>query len=326
MDPVDLKPLVSTLSTQIDSLEEALEPLIKTPPHVLAAQLPLLDKSKLFVATAYAIESLIFSTLLLNGQDAKSHPIFTELTRLRQYHTKIQEAETPETARARLDTGAAARFIKHGLSGNDRYDAERAQRIAREQKMGKEKRKHIKFDEEPREAVVVVDQGPPKKKSRVSDADAMDVDQNEEERGEPSSPASDELESTKQSKQKAREDKAARKAIRREQHRLREEARARKLAAMPPEQLATYKEKKAEKNEAMKKRKEEKRAMRALRQQPFGQATGRDLEAEGIELLIPPKQAGEQGKFSEKLEEFVELSEQKAKREKKKRGRVAEGE
>ncbi|KAF2197686.1 hypothetical protein GQ43DRAFT_380400, partial [Delitschia confertaspora ATCC 74209] len=132
MDPPSIKPQVETLADQIDDLEDALEPLLKTPPNQLAAKLPLLDKSKLFVSTAYAIESLIFSTLLLHGQKAKEHPIFTELTRLRQYHTKIRDAESRPEPRSKLDKSAAARFIKHGLSGNDRYDAERAGRIAKE--------------------------------------------------------------------------------------------------------------------------------------------------------------------------------------------------
>ena len=153
MDLPDLHPHIETLTQNIDSLEEALTPLFKEGPHHLASKLPLLDKSKLFVSTAYTIESLIFSSLLLSGASPKTHPIFTELTRLRQYHEKIKVAENPSSSdpRVRLDKGAAARFIKHGLSGNDRYDAERAERVAREKEgvSGRTpKPNHIRFEEQ----------------------------------------------------------------------------------------------------------------------------------------------------------------------------------
>lgn len=60
MDPVDLKPELEELEENIDDLEEALEPVSKTPVVDIASKLPLLDKAKLYVLTAYAIESILF--------------------------------------------------------------------------------------------------------------------------------------------------------------------------------------------------------------------------------------------------------------------------
>lgn len=54
--------------------------------------------------------------LRLKGVDAKQHPVFRELTRVRQYFEKIKALETePEQPTMKLDKAAAGRFIKHGL-------------------------------------------------------------------------------------------------------------------------------------------------------------------------------------------------------------------
>lgn len=159
MDPqIDLPDLVEDLEVNIDELTTTLAPLL--PPSTLsktASSLPLLEKSKLHVLAAYAIESVLFSTLQASGADAKSHAIFAELARLKSYFSKIKDAEdhfknlAEKEGRARLDVGAAQRFIKHGLSGNERYDEMRKERVAREKERALEKARALtnrKFDEE----------------------------------------------------------------------------------------------------------------------------------------------------------------------------------
>lgn len=65
--------------------------------------------------------------LRLHGVKARDHPVFIELTRVKQYFDKIKKAENPEDFKpaVTLDKGAAKRFIAAGLSGNDKYDATR---------------------------------------------------------------------------------------------------------------------------------------------------------------------------------------------------------
>jgi exosome complex protein LRP1 len=54
--------------------------------------------------------------LRLNGVKAREHPVFIELTRVKQYFDKIKAAETPVAERnMTMDKAAAARFIKAGL-------------------------------------------------------------------------------------------------------------------------------------------------------------------------------------------------------------------
>jgi exosome complex protein LRP1 len=154
MDPVsDLPDRIEDFEVNIDELEALLSPLLTKPLATTASTLPLLDKAKLHILTTYAIESLLFSSLLVSGVNAKEHPIFNELSRLRSYFKKIKDVEEGLVGpKARVDKEAAARFIKHGLSGNDRFDKERRERerLARveREELGKKARKHVKFDQE----------------------------------------------------------------------------------------------------------------------------------------------------------------------------------
>lgn len=153
MDTADLYPLVEDLTSNVDDLEESLAPLLKTALSHSTSKLPLLDKAKLYVLATYALESILFSSLRLNGVDAKSHPVFQELARVKEYFAKIKTAETgPAKRSTTLDKDAANRFIKHGLAGNDRFDRERTERMLREKSGAKRKLEdmqvgtHTRFD------------------------------------------------------------------------------------------------------------------------------------------------------------------------------------
>lgn len=133
MDQADILPLIEDLWGDIDALSTALAPLLSTSFSTISSKLPLLDKAKLHILTTYAIESVLFSSLRLSSVDAKQHPVFTELARVRQYFEKVKRAEEgPEKREQVLHKGAAGRFIKHALSGNEQYDKARAQNQARQ--------------------------------------------------------------------------------------------------------------------------------------------------------------------------------------------------
>ena len=51
----------------------------------------------------------------LNGVNAKEHPVYRELTRVKQYFDKIKDIEFPMQKTLELDKYAGARFIKHAL-------------------------------------------------------------------------------------------------------------------------------------------------------------------------------------------------------------------
>lgn len=181
MDPQnDLPDLVEDLEVNIDELTTTLAPLLDTQLTTTASSLPLLDKSKLYVLAAYSIESLLYSTLQASGVNAKEHAIFKELARLKGYFGKIKKIEERATTSAapktKLDVGAAARFIKHGLSGNEKYDLERAERQAKERARAHLKAQQInkKFDDEG------VEKTPAAKKRDIEDVVAADPEADEE--------------------------------------------------------------------------------------------------------------------------------------------------
>lgn len=135
MESAELIPLLDRLEENVDDLEEVLQPLLKRPLADTSRKLPVMDRAKLHVLITYTLESLIFCTsvgrcwvrrrsrtnfttayLRLHGVNAKEHPVFRELTRVKQYFEKIKALETePEERTMTLDKQAAGRFIKHGL-------------------------------------------------------------------------------------------------------------------------------------------------------------------------------------------------------------------
>ncbi|OAQ68685.1 exosome-associated family protein [Pochonia chlamydosporia 170] len=131
-DVKDILPDLDKLDSQLDNLEDALEPLL-TNLNERASQLPLLDKAKLFSLTAYSIESLLFSYLRLQGADAQNHAVYAELKRVQQYFSKIKTAEEPEAQRSLVvNQEAAARVLKADLADNKSISSRLAEKIAEE--------------------------------------------------------------------------------------------------------------------------------------------------------------------------------------------------
>ncbi|OKL63440.1 hypothetical protein UA08_01984 [Talaromyces atroroseus] len=136
MEVADLIPVVERFEDNLDDLEEVIKPLLARSLEETSKKLPLLERAKLHALVTYTVESLIYSYLRLRGVEAKEHPVFTELTRVKQYFRKIaaleSEPEKTDKPTMRLDQGAARRFISHGLAGNEQYDNERAEKLAKE--------------------------------------------------------------------------------------------------------------------------------------------------------------------------------------------------
>ncbi|ROW10369.1 hypothetical protein VMCG_02125 [Cytospora schulzeri] len=132
-DVTDITPHLDALDGDLDRLEDSLKPLMADMAEV-ASKLPLLDKAKLYVLATYSIETALFSALRLNGTDAKGHPVFTELARVRQYYEKIKKAEEPPEQRTQgVNTQAAIRFIKADLAGdNKEVDTKLKEQLAKE--------------------------------------------------------------------------------------------------------------------------------------------------------------------------------------------------
>ncbi|KAI0535293.1 Sas10/Utp3/C1D family-domain-containing protein [Xylaria digitata] len=131
MDPANILPSLENLDDAVDNLEEALQPLVDNVTDV-ASKLPLLDKAKFYVLMTYSIESMLFSTLRLNEVDAKEHPIFKELSRVRQYFDKIKNIEFPQKPEQSINKEAAIRFIRSDLADNKEINTKLTEMIAKE--------------------------------------------------------------------------------------------------------------------------------------------------------------------------------------------------
>ncbi|KAM0195089.1 hypothetical protein ACHAPI_006636 [Fusarium lateritium] len=133
-DVKDITPDLDRLDDQLDDLEETLQPLLGNL-EGMASELPLLDKAKLFSLTAYAIESLLFSSLKLQGSDTQTQDVLTELKRIQQYFGKIKNIEAPPAEESRsmtVNQEAAARILKADLSDNKTISNRLAEKIAEE--------------------------------------------------------------------------------------------------------------------------------------------------------------------------------------------------
>ncbi|KAK4042179.1 Sas10/Utp3/C1D family-domain-containing protein [Parachaetomium inaequale] len=132
MDVSDVTPQLDQLEAELNKAQDSLGPLLGDIGDI-SSKLPLLDKAKLYVLVAYTIEALLFSTLRLNGVDTKNHPIFTELTRVKQYVDKIEKLENPPAERENtVNTEATARFLRSDLGDNKDIKAKLTELIAKE--------------------------------------------------------------------------------------------------------------------------------------------------------------------------------------------------
>lgn len=69
----------------------------------------------------------------INSVDAKNHPVFKELTRIRQYFEKIKNIENPpQKPDVKLDKQAAIRFIRADLADNSEVNTQLTEMIAKE--------------------------------------------------------------------------------------------------------------------------------------------------------------------------------------------------
>merc|ERR1712036_17720 len=73
-----------------------------------------METIKIDLATAFTVNSLFWSYLVLQGVDPKSHPIKQELDRVQSYMAKVKEIEDKKKA-PRLAKYAAKRFVRNAM-------------------------------------------------------------------------------------------------------------------------------------------------------------------------------------------------------------------
>ncbi|XP_034407548.1 nuclear nucleic acid-binding protein C1D [Cyclopterus lumpus] len=111
--PEEIDEQLTGFGSSVSAVNTMLEKLMAMPRTDLLKLDPL-DQAKLDLMSAYTLNSLFWMYLVTQGVNPREHGIKQELERIRTYMNKVKEITDRKKA-ARLDKGAAARFLKSAL-------------------------------------------------------------------------------------------------------------------------------------------------------------------------------------------------------------------
>ncbi|KAF9785727.1 hypothetical protein BJ322DRAFT_1004557 [Thelephora terrestris] len=117
-DTNKLRARVATLDKLLDDFDGQLDDLLaKSLPETLLG-LDTLQQAKLQVTIPYLVYDLVIIYLKTKGIDPRTHSVFRELERVKEYIEKVSKAEKQESQQQRtaIDKAAANRFIKHAIA------------------------------------------------------------------------------------------------------------------------------------------------------------------------------------------------------------------
>ncbi|XP_078351892.1 nuclear nucleic acid-binding protein C1D-like isoform X2 [Oculina patagonica] len=113
--PEEVTESLETFHEALGKVEDVFKPLLETPVDDLKEKINPLQSAKLDLVVAYAINSMFWMYLTTQGVNPRQHPVKTELDRIKKYMGKVKEAAEKKEASARIDKGAARRFVKSAL-------------------------------------------------------------------------------------------------------------------------------------------------------------------------------------------------------------------
>lgn len=116
--PYEIDDQLTAFDSSVSTVKCMLETLISMPRNDLTQKLDPLDQAKLDLMSVYTLNSLFWMYLVTQGINPREHGIKQELERIRTYMNKVKEITDKKKA-ARLDKGAASRFLRNAL-----YDPE----------------------------------------------------------------------------------------------------------------------------------------------------------------------------------------------------------
>lgn len=120
--PHEIDEQLSGFNSSVSATQTMLEKFLKMPRNDLLQKLDPLDQAKLDLMSAYTMNSLFWMYLITQGVNPREHGIKQELERIRTYMNRVKEITDKKKA-ARLDKGAAARFVRNALYEADDKDS-----------------------------------------------------------------------------------------------------------------------------------------------------------------------------------------------------------
>ncbi|KAK5604651.1 DNA-binding protein c1d [Crenichthys baileyi] len=116
--PQEIDEQLTTFNSSANAVKAMLEKLMSMSRNDLMQKLDPLDQAKLDLMSVYTLNSLFWMYLVTQGINPREHGIKQELERIRTYMNRVKEITDKKKA-ARLDKGAASRFLRNAL-----YDPE----------------------------------------------------------------------------------------------------------------------------------------------------------------------------------------------------------
>ncbi|XP_048061452.1 nuclear nucleic acid-binding protein C1D [Chanodichthys erythropterus] len=116
--PTEIEENLNDFDSSVGSVQNMVQTLVSVSRSDHLLKLDPLDQAKLDLMSAYALNSMFWMYLVTQGVNPKDHAIKQELERIRTYMNKVKEI-TDRRKAARLDKGAASRFVRNAL-----WDAE----------------------------------------------------------------------------------------------------------------------------------------------------------------------------------------------------------
>ncbi|XP_042336877.1 nuclear nucleic acid-binding protein C1D [Plectropomus leopardus] len=120
--PHEINEQLTGFNSSVSSVKDMIQKLISMPRNDLLQKLDPLDQAKLDLMSAYTLNSLFWMYLVTRGVNPREHGIKQELERIRTYMNKVKEITDRKKA-ARLDKGAASRFVRNALYDPDDKDS-----------------------------------------------------------------------------------------------------------------------------------------------------------------------------------------------------------
>ncbi|XP_036402626.1 nuclear nucleic acid-binding protein C1D [Megalops cyprinoides] len=112
--PTEIDEYLTGFDSSVTSVNKMVQTLMSVSRNELLQKLDPLEQAKLDLMSAYALNSLFWTYLVTQGVNPKEHGIKQELERIRTYMNKVKEITDRKKA-ARLDRGAASRFVRNAL-------------------------------------------------------------------------------------------------------------------------------------------------------------------------------------------------------------------
>ncbi|KAJ3324609.1 hypothetical protein HDV06_006502 [Boothiomyces sp. JEL0866] len=130
------------VESKLTTVLQILEPLFQVPIEEHYEKLNPSQKASLLVTLAFAIDTLTFVYLKIQGVNPKSHRVKSELARCRTYFDKLSFFKKEERTLS-VNEPAAKRFVQNALQTSDRVGTEERSSKQSDRENQKKKKKGV---------------------------------------------------------------------------------------------------------------------------------------------------------------------------------------